>query len=297
MRAVCNLAVAFGLFVLAGFAQTAQPTPELLLFHPSAPPLSYDVATIKPIDPSAADQAVRLPAGAARSTSLSPLTIRHYIMDAYGAIYAAQVVGGPDWLSKDAYNIKSKVPDDLEAAFQTMKRDDQISQNRSMQQSLLADRFHLNAHFETRVLPVYELVPAKVGLKITAVPAPPEFKSGDPPARFGPGVPLAPGSSMTMLNSNGLRVFNGRAIKMQALIRPIGSDAGDRPIVDHTGFTGYFDITDLTWAPLGDASAASTTDAPSLAVALQEKLGLKLVPTKDPIEVLVIDRIDRPSEN
>jgi uncharacterized protein (TIGR03435 family) len=102
---------------------------------------------------------------------------------------------------------------------------------------------------------------------------------------------------MTMMNSNGLRVFNGRAIKMQALTRPIGGDAGDRPIVDHSGFSGYFDVKDLTWAPLGDANAASTPDAPSLTVALEEKLGLKLVPAKDPIEVLVIDSIDRPTEN
>ena len=302
MRAAYHLAAAFALLTLAGpaftgSAQTAQPKPELLLYHPSGPPLSYEVATIKPVDPNTADRVVRLPPGAARSTSLSPLRMRRYIMNAYGAIYAAQVVGGPDWLDKDAYNIKGKVPDDLEAAFQTMKRDDQLNQNRSMQQSLLADRFHLKAHFETRVLPVYELVPAKGGLKITEVSAPPERKPGDQPVRFRPGDPVPPGSSMTMLNSNGLRVFNGRAIQMQALIRPIGGDAGDRPIVDHSGFTGYFDVTDLTWATLGDASATNSPDAPSLTVALQEKLGLKLVPAKDPIEVLVIDSIDRPTEN
>jgi uncharacterized protein (TIGR03435 family) len=100
-----------------------------------------------------------------------------------------------------------------------------------------------------------------------------------------------------MMNSNGLRVFNGRAIKMQALVRPIGGDAGDRPIVDHTGFTGYFDIKDLQWAPVGDASATSSPDAPSLTGALEQKLGLKLASAKAPIEVLVIDSIDRPSEN
>jgi uncharacterized protein (TIGR03435 family) len=140
-------------------------------------------------------------------------------------------------------------------------------------------------------------VPAKSGLKLTEVPAPPERKPGDTPARMRPGDPLPPGSSMTMMNSTGLRVFNGRAIKMQALIRPIGPDAGDRPIVDHTGFPGYFDVTDLTWAPVGDASAtaASTPDAPSLPGALEQKLGLKLIPGKAPIEVLVIDSIDRPS--
>lgn len=297
MRLAVPVTTILALAALAGLAQTTQPKPELLLFYPSAPLLSYEVATIKLVDPNTADQVVRFPPGAARSTSLSPLTIRRYIMNAYGAIYAAQVVGGPDWLIEDAYNIKGKVPDDLEAALQKMTTQERIEQNRSMQQSLLADRFHLNAHFETRVLPVYELIPAKGGLKITEVPAPPELKPGDPQPRFGPGAPLPPGSSMTMLNSNGLRVFSGRAIKMQALVRPIGPDAGDRPIVDHSGFTGYFDINDLTWAPLGDATAASAPDAPSLTVAMEEKLGLKLVPAKDPIEVLVIDSIDRPSPN
>jgi uncharacterized protein (TIGR03435 family) len=293
LRLARHLAAAFALLTLASLAQTAQPKPELLLFHPSGPPLSYEVATIKPVDTNTADRVVKLPPGA----FLSPLSMRRYIMNAYGAMYAAQVVGGPDWLNKDAYDIKGKVPDDIEAAFQTMKRDDQLNQNRSMQQSLLADRFHLKAHYETRILPVYEIVPAKGGLKITAVPAPPEHKPGDPPIQMRLGDPLPPGTSRTMFNSTGLRVLNARAIQMSLLARIVGGDAGDRPIVDHTGFTGYFDVKDLTWAPLGDASATNAPDAPSLTVALEEKLGIKLVPAKDPIEVLVIDSVDRPSPN
>ena len=141
MRRTRLLAAAFALLTLTGSAQTAQPKPELLLFHPSGPPLSYEVATIKPIDPNTADRVVRLPPG----VTLSPLSIRRYIMNAYGAMYAAQVVGGPDWINKDAYDIKGKFPDDLEAASQTMKRDDRIDQDRAMQQSLLADRFQLKA--------------------------------------------------------------------------------------------------------------------------------------------------------
>jgi uncharacterized protein (TIGR03435 family) len=302
MRVARHLAAPFALLTLAspaftGPAQTAQPKPELLLFRPPAPLISYEVATIKPIDPDTASTQVRLPPRAARSTSLSPLTVRRYIMNAYGAIYPAQVVGGPDWLNKDAYQITGKVPDDLEAALQAMKREDQINENRSMQQSLLADRFHLKAHYETRILPVYEIVPAKGGLKITAVPAPPEHKPGDPPIQMRLGDPLPPGTSRTMFNSTGLRVLNARAIQMSLLARIVGGDAGDRPIVDHTGFTGYFDVKDLTWAPLGDASATNAPDAPSLTVALEEKLGIKLVPAKDPIEVLVIDSVDRPSPN
>jgi uncharacterized protein (TIGR03435 family) len=277
---------------LAGFTQT-QPKPELLLFHPSGPLTSYEVASIKPLDPNTASGMVRLPPGA----SLSPLSIRRYIMNAYGAIYPPQVAGGPDWLNKDAYVINGKAPDDLVSALQKMTREDRINQTRMMEQCLLADRFHLQAHFETRVLPVYELVPAKGGLKITEVPAPPERKPGDPLMILPPGNPLPPGSLMTTSDSNGLRVLRGRAIKMQVLARTIGNEIGDRPILDHTGFTGYFDITGLTWAPLGDAGATSESDAPALTSALKENLGLRLVPAKDAIEVLVIDRIERPTPN
>jgi uncharacterized protein (TIGR03435 family) len=286
---------------VAGFAQSAttstiletQLKAELLLFHPSGPLPFYEVATIKPLDPEAASSMVKLPPGG----SLNPLSMRRYIMDAYGATYMAQVAGGPDWLNKDSYLIHGKVPDDLDAALHKMTSQDRVDQNRGMQQALLADRFHLKAHFETRVLPVYELIPAKGGLKISEVPAPPERRAGDPPLRPRPGEALAPGTSMTTLNSNGLRVLNGRAIQMQLLARIIGGDAGDRPIVNHTGFAGYFDITDLTWAPLGDAAAESAPDAPSLAVALGKTLGVKVVAAKAPIEVLVIDHIEKPSEN
>jgi uncharacterized protein (TIGR03435 family) len=106
---------------------------------------------------------------------------------------------------------------------------------------------------------------------------------------------------MTTFNSAGLRVLNARAIQMQLLTRTLSYSAkpevGDRPIVDHTGFTGHFDIKDFTWAPLSAADATDAPDAPSLVGALEKQLGIKLVPAKDPIEVLVIDSIDRPSPN
>jgi uncharacterized protein (TIGR03435 family) len=273
-------------------AQT-QLKPELLLFHPTGPLPAYEVATIKPVDANTADRMIKLPPGA----SVNPLSIRRYIMDAYGAKYAAQIVGGPDWLNKDSYVIHGKLPEDVEAALQKMSLQDRIDQNRSTQQSLLADRFHLKAHFETRVLPVYELVPVKGGLKITEVPAPPERKAGDPPLRVRAGDAPPPGTAMSSFNTNGLRIINARAIKMAALARMVSNDAGDRPIVDHTGFTGCFDIKNLTWAPLGDAGAESAPDALSLIGALEKTLGIKLVSAKAPIEVLVIDQIEKPSEN
>jgi len=274
-------------------AQTGQQKPELLLLHPSSPLPSYEVATVKPIDPDAASSMVKLPPG----VSLSPLSVRRYIMNAYGAVDAQQIVGGPDWLNKDAYQINGKVPDDLGAALQKMTREQRNDQTRLMQQRLLAERFRLKAHFETRVLPVYELVPGKDGLKITEVAGPPELKPGDPPVRVRQGDPLSPGTMMSTANSNGLRVLNGRAIKMQLLARVIGGEIGGRPVVNHTGFTGYFDINDLTWAPSADAGAGGEPDGSSLASALEENLGVRLLPAKDPIEVLVIDGIERPTPN
>jgi bla regulator protein BlaR1 len=136
---------------LTGTSQTAQPTPELLLFHHSGPLPSYEVATVKPLDPDVASSMVRLPSGG----SLSPLTIRRYIMNAFGAAYPPQVVGGPDWFNKDAYLIKGKVPDELVSALQKTTREGRLEQTRMMEKCLLVDRFHLKSHFETRVLPVY----------------------------------------------------------------------------------------------------------------------------------------------
>jgi uncharacterized protein (TIGR03435 family) len=281
---------------MAGDAKPAGQKPELLLFHAAdfhanGPLPSYEVATVKLLDPDTADSMVKLPPGG----GLSPLSIRRYIMNAYGAVYAAQIVGGPEWLNKDAYVIHGKIPDDLEAALQKMTGEERIAQTRMMQEGLLADRFHLKAHFETRVLPVYELAPAKGGLKIVEVPAPPERKAGDPaPNSDGQ---LAPGSVRTTVNSDGLRVLNGRAIKMQLLMRVIAGDIGDRPIVDHTGFTGPFNVSDFTWAPLSAAGGGSDPDAASVTSALREKLGIRVVPGRDPVEVLVIDGIERPGAN
>ncbi len=255
--------------------------------------MSYEVATIKPISPDAASNLVKLPPGG----FFNPLSIRRYIMNAYGAVYAPQIVGGPDWLNKDAYIIQGKVPDALQSLFQKMSRADRIDQTRTMEQSLLAERFHLKAHFETRVLPVYELVADKAGLKINPVPAPPETNPDTPHMRPQPADPLPPGTMTTTTNGNGLRVLNGRAIKMELLARVIGGDLGDRPIVNHTGFIGYFDVTDLAWTPLAGAGDTSAPDALSLTSALREKLGLRIVPAKDPIEILVIDSIERPTPN
>jgi uncharacterized protein (TIGR03435 family) len=279
---------------IAASAQSQSPS-ELVLFHPAAPLPSYEVATIKLLKPDAAGSMVKLPPG----DFLSLLSTRRYIMNAYGARYAEQVIGGPEWLNKDAYVIEGRPSDDLEAGLRKMTVRDRYDQTRSMMQCLFAERFQMKAHFETRMLPVYELVPAKGGLRITEAPAPQERKPGDPPILPDPGESLSPGTSRSTFSSDGLRVLNARAIKMDLLARIIGPDAGsgDHPVVNHTGFSACLDIKDLRYAPVGDATAGDQLDAPSLIGALEKNLGIKLVRGKGPIEVLVIDHIERPSEN
>jgi uncharacterized protein (TIGR03435 family) len=279
----------------AAFPQTADPVARV--FHPAPPLPSYDVATIKPVD-------------LAGSTTLNGMrffrgtTIREFIRTAYSPTFAqlapSQVIGGPEWIDKDEYIITSKPPADLEIAMKKMRADERTPQEHSMQQSLLAERFHLKVHFEVREMPVYTLVPAKGGLKIKQVdaPAPREPGSPPPPPPSAKG-PLPPGVMMTTITNGGALTVRARATTITGLLRLISSqlgETGNRPIIDRTGFTGFFDIDELKWASLTSANS-EPSDLPTLPTALEESLGIKLVATKGPVEVVVIDSIDHPSEN
>ena len=291
MPSARTLAALCSLLALTASAQTSSQTadPVARIFHPAPPLPAYDVATIKPFVP------VTMPNG---MTVLGGSTVRQYIRNAYGPgtpLAAAQVIGGPDWIDKDKYDIKAKPSPDLEAALKKMTNDERGAQTRAMQQSLLADRFHLKVHFEVREMPVYALVPAKGGLKIKEVAAPPPPDPSGPPPPFGPNAPIRPGTSMMMMGPRS-RTLRAGATTMTSFVSRIGSEMGDRPMIDQTGFTGYFDV-ELKWAPLDSATAPDSSDLPSLATALEETLGIKLVATKGRVEVVVIDSVDHPSEN
>ena len=291
-----TLAVLCSLLALTASAQSADPVARV--YHPAVPLPSYDVATIKPFDPAPVQGGMRIAANT---------TLRQYIRNAYGpgmTLAPAQVIGGPDWIDKDRFTIQGKPSPDLEVAMKKMTNEDRSAQIRMMQQSLLTDRFHLKVHFEVREMPVYALVPAKGGLKIKAVDAPVPRDPNSPPMTFpGPDKPLPPGMTMMMMKSNGERAIRASAMRMSNLVGMVSqeSDTAGRPVIDQTGFTGYFDIPDLSFAPLTIAAPSAdpntTSDAPSLATALEETLGIKLVATKGHVEVVVIDSIDHPSEN
>lgn len=169
---------------------------------------------------------------------------------------------------------------------------------RLMLRSMLEDRFHLMLHRETKELPVYELVAAKGGFKFAASKEgsclPPD-PNRPPPAPDGPIPRICGGARM------GRGLIDVVGVTMPRLIF-ILSDTLGRAVVDKTGFTGTFDAH-LEFTPdegTGNVPGqAATVDlpGPSIFTALQEQLGLRLEPAKGPVEVLVIDHVERPSEN
>jgi uncharacterized protein (TIGR03435 family) len=182
-----------------------------------------------------------------------------------------------------------------------MYPEDRRAQEEMMQQSLLSERFQLKVHFETREMAAFELVPAKGGLKITPVDPPP---SGDipPPTKSGA---LAPGTMSLAVGNNGVNILNTRSMPLGMFVNALRGQApeiGGRPVIDNTGFKGNFDLKDFRFAGLGytrgsDGPSATDPDAPSLEQALEQQLGVKLVRTKAAVEVVIIDSIDRPTEN
>jgi uncharacterized protein (TIGR03435 family) len=181
------------------------------------------------------------------------------------------ILGGPAWLDSNIYEITAKIEGATFAAMQKLPVDQQRGQISLMEQALLAERFHLKAHFETRSLPAFALTLAKGGPRLT---------------------PAHPGET-TRLAMQG-DTITATALTLDQLLR--SPFLGSRTILNQTGLTGAYDFT-LTYSNRTDAADDDPSAAPALSTAVQEQLGLKLVPAKGMVEVVVIDSIERPSEN
>ena len=176
-----------------------------------------------------------------------------------------------------------------------------------MLQTLLADRFRLTLHRETRELPVYDLTAKKSGIKLPAAKEANcvSFQPGTTPQSIPGSVDC--GYAPLLLSSTGLRM-NGRKLHMADLVRELAMTLG-QPVMDKTGFTGEFDLnlnyTDeaLTKSPVSaapdDPGSNRLPAEPNLSIvfAAMEQLGLKLQPAKGPVEVLVVDHAERPTAN
>jgi uncharacterized protein (TIGR03435 family) len=227
----------------------------------SAPATAFDVVSIKPSDPNNRDFAIK---PQPNNFTMTGASLKFLIQVAYD-LHDFQIEGAPAWMSSARFDILAKVePPSTPAESQDWDARQKLLQLRL--QSLLADRFKLRAHKGTKEMPVYGLVVAKGGPKLQASTKNTGYTSGR-------GQFICSDTSMDDLAS----MLSGEM---------------NRSVLDLTKLTGGYAFT-LKWTP----DDGPTTDLPGIFTAIQEQLGLKLVPTKGPVAVLLIDHVEMPSEN
>ncbi len=208
----------------------------------------------------------------------------------FGFALNGRLVGAPDWLMSDRYDIDARIGESDRAEWQ--KPVAQKAMLRAMMQVLLAERCKLAVHRETKDKPVYALLVGKNGPKLQVAEStePEAIRAKHPKAvpipggggMFAPGEP--PGS---------MELYG---VSMGTLALGL-SEHAELPVVDKTGLTGRYDVK-LEMVQQGPPAADGALDpSPSIFTVVQEQLGLKLEPAKDEVETLVIDHIERPSEN
>jgi bla regulator protein BlaR1 len=197
-------------------------------------------------------------------------------------VQQAQIVGGDDWLHSDRYDVDAKISSaELEKLHQLEAP--QASQERQeMIQALLADRFKLGVHRESRQLPVYVLVTAPEILKMRLAKPDDTYPNG---IKYPNGKPIVPGLLAPKSGE-----FVGQGTTVSRLVEALETLL-DRPLLDKTGITGNYDFT-LDWNPNPSAALQNA----SLFAALEQQLGLKIEEQESPVEVLVIDRAEKPSQ-
>jgi uncharacterized protein (TIGR03435 family) len=268
---------------------TTLATP-LALAQTATAPLTYDVISIRPAssgtstDNRGVTKVMMTSRAMPDGISLENMNAMSLIGTAYG-VKPDSIVGGPDWINSNHYDINAKVTPTGNVTPPALTD----AQRKQMLQSLLADRFKLAVHPETKEGSIYELDFAKGGSKLH------EFTPSDTSqAVTSPDGRPVPRTRMVI----GSGQLSGKAIPISSLVEMLSNQL-HRPVVDKTGLTGKYDI-DLHWTPDSlSASQAPPADAsgPDIFTALQEQLGLKLNPAKAPVETLIIDHIEPPSEN
>jgi uncharacterized protein (TIGR03435 family) len=260
----------------------------------TAPTLEYEVATIKP-NKSAIPPAVMT---ADDGIDMRNIPLGILLGIAFG-VSNDRITGGPEWLS-DRYDVSAKFDPDVADALKKLNPLDRRAARQRMLQALLSDRFKIVFHRDTKELPVFLLVVAKGGPKL------PEGKPAD-------ASPDGAGGTGTLaFGQGGLMTF--RAMPLSSLVLILSQQVG-RTVLDKTGLTGRYDFTwqfnlnvnpgggrgaaqSSAGGPGGANPAASADSEPaSIFTVLQEELGLKLDSGKGPVEIIVIDHIERPSGN
>ncbi len=248
------------------------PTPRLPPMSANASP-TFEVATVKPAKPDEQGKAFIVQG---RRFKTINTTMNEILSFAYG-VHAKQIVGAPAWFDTEKFDIDAQ-PDGEGAPND--------KQWRGMLQKLIVERCKLTFHRDKRDLSVYVLSVAKTGPKLTR-------SEGDPN-----GLPGLSFRAIGDLNVHNANMYDFTNLMQNAVL--------DRPVVDQTGLAGRYDFT-LKWTPddsqfggMG-AKIPPTTDSantpPALYTAIQEQIGLKLDAMKAPADVLIIDHVEKPSEN
>jgi uncharacterized protein (TIGR03435 family) len=228
-------------------------------------PLAFEVASIRPHKGPYTVVGVRI---SGPKVTVEAYGLLGLIMDAYQLNESNQISGGPPWMSADSvrFDIAAIAPGDGAPSKENV---------RLMLRTLLADRFQLKVHRVTEERPVYALVVAKNG---------PKLKESAP-------------DEESSVRTGGIRTaeITLASVTTEQLAIQISSSL-DRPVVDKTGLKGHYDVT-LNWIPEFAGPPPPGSDGVNLFTAVQEQLGLKLEPQKATIEILVIDHVEKPSEN
>jgi bla regulator protein blaR1 len=286
--------ITFGL-INAPQSRAQSPAPA------ATPAPAFEVVSIKPDHGAAGNMMIRMAPGGRFTAENVPMKI--ILEEAYG-VKESQISGAPGWLDSEHYDIEAKPEDSSADQDRKLSPEERHARLLLMLQSMLADRFKLALHHDTKEQQVYALMVAKGGPKFHEVAATP----GDaaPPKLPAPGGP-PPKGGIWMTGRGELHV-TGASLAMFAnvLSRQLG-----RIVLDKTELKGDYEFT-LKWTPdegqmtggPGGGPAGPPRDAPppegsgpSIFTALQEQLGLKLESQKGPVDTLVIDHVERPSEN
>lgn len=220
---------------------------------------SFDVVSVKPNTSSQGRSSERTNPGHVMAENM---TAQSMIEQALG-VRAFQISGGPGWMTTDGF--------DVNATTGTTKDLDDI-ELQPYWESLLTGRFGMKYHRESKEMQVYSLTVAKSGAKLV------EHQGGG-----GTSTHISNGKDRVSITSTGISMANFAALLGRRL---------DRMVIDETGLSGSYDVT-AEWAP----EASTDTGAASIFTALQDQLGLKLESGKAPVEIIVIDNLEKPSEN
>ena len=262
---------------------TPNRSPNVVAYMPT---LTFDVTSVRECPPGDNGQRYANPAHSSRMDG-SGLWVAQLIGWAYGMDWRSQVLGGPDWVQSTRFNVQATSDGAADDKLVKLTDDQAKLEKQHMLQVLLSDRFKLKVHMETKQMPAFVLAIARHGQKLhTAASA------DSNPVNIN-------GSRHPPIGSNadprGIAIV-GRNASITDLVSILQFQTRMN-VIDQTGLTENYDFTLQFHGTLSEMNDDNGTKWPPVETAIQEQLGLQLKETKAPISVIVIDHIEKPSEN